>query len=372
MPRFSVVIPLWNKREGISRALTSVQAAAGDVDLEIIVVNDGSTDGSDLIAREMAREDDRIRVIDQRNGGVSAARNTGARQARADHLLLLDADDAWMEDHVAEISALVDRFPEAALYGTAYLRQTGGVHFRPDFFGVPASPEMIPSYFLSMSYGAMPISSSSVCVPKRTFDACGGFRTDLSHGEDRAFWAEASLHGAVAWSPKETSIYHLDAENRSTATWTTEKAKGYLRHLQDIRARILSGAIRPPASVLEMPLLLEHLEESMSSERYFLGRGAISRGQDKAAVEMIGSLIVDRQIDAVIALMGGRLSRSGQMPVAFPSRNRDRLVEEMGHRRAFFDAYLLGEKEWPEDPYRITHRETVKADADKEDPFEPS
>ena len=90
----SVIVPLFNGASTITRTLDSVLAQTWRA-LEVIVVDDGSTDvGPELVAG-VAAADDRVRLVTQPNSGVAAARNTGAAQARGDFLAFVDADDLW-------------------------------------------------------------------------------------------------------------------------------------------------------------------------------------------------------------------------------------------------------------------------------------
>lgn len=90
----SVVIPAYNAAATLDATLRSVRAQRHQA-LEIIVVNDGSTDRTRAIAEEHGRLDPRVRVLDQVNMGVAAARNTGWRHAQSDLIAFLDADDVW-------------------------------------------------------------------------------------------------------------------------------------------------------------------------------------------------------------------------------------------------------------------------------------
>ncbi|NLZ30356.1 MAG: glycosyltransferase family 2 protein, partial [Methanomicrobiales archaeon] len=117
MPEVSVVIPLYNKAPYIARALSSIIAQTRQ-DFEVIVIDDGSTDGGEEIVRGF--DDPRIRVIRQENRGVSAARNRGIEAARADFIAFLDADDEWMPTHLGALLRLRGRYPRAGAYGTAY------------------------------------------------------------------------------------------------------------------------------------------------------------------------------------------------------------------------------------------------------------
>ena len=92
MPRISVVVPIYNVEEFLGPCLKSVAGQSVD-DLEVVMVDDGSTDGSSAIAEDYARRDRRFRLIAQANGGLSRARNTGADYARGEYLAFLDSDD---------------------------------------------------------------------------------------------------------------------------------------------------------------------------------------------------------------------------------------------------------------------------------------
>ena len=92
VPRISVVVPIYNVEDYLEPCLRSV-AEQTVTDLDVVMVDDGSTDGSADIAREFARSDDRFRLVSQENGGLSKARNTGAAAAGGEYLAFVDSDD---------------------------------------------------------------------------------------------------------------------------------------------------------------------------------------------------------------------------------------------------------------------------------------
>ena len=93
----SVVIPLYNKRGLVSQTIATVLAQTYN-GYEIVVVDDGSTDGS--IDEVKAIADPRIRIVSRQNGGVAAARNTGIQHARGEFVAFLDADDRWAPQYL--------------------------------------------------------------------------------------------------------------------------------------------------------------------------------------------------------------------------------------------------------------------------------
>lgn len=101
--KISVIIPIYNKKSYMIQSLDSIVNQTYQ-DLEIILVDDGSTDGSSAICDEYAEMDERIHVIHQANGGVSAARNVGISAATGDYLSFVDADD-FLEQNAYELFA---------------------------------------------------------------------------------------------------------------------------------------------------------------------------------------------------------------------------------------------------------------------------
>lgn len=97
MPLVSVIIPVYNVEKYLRQCLDSVTAQTLS-DIEIICVNDSSTDGSLSILEEYAEKDDRIRVVTQKNGGAGAARNRGLSMASGKYLSFLDSDDFFEPD----------------------------------------------------------------------------------------------------------------------------------------------------------------------------------------------------------------------------------------------------------------------------------
>lgn len=96
-PQISIIIPIYNAEKYIKRCVSSVIDQSYDK-LEILLVNDGSTDNSLNICEAFAAKDNRIKVISQNNGGVSKARNTGLRLAKGEYVMFLDSDDYMLPD----------------------------------------------------------------------------------------------------------------------------------------------------------------------------------------------------------------------------------------------------------------------------------
>lgn len=98
----SVIVPVYNSQDYLRQCLTSIQKQTYPF-LEIILVDDGSTDNSEKICDEFATKDSRFKVFHQKNSGAAAARNLGIRKASGTFLSFIDSDD-WVEPHLYEVT----------------------------------------------------------------------------------------------------------------------------------------------------------------------------------------------------------------------------------------------------------------------------
>ena len=114
---FSVVIPAYNAEKNIKASINSVLSQT-EKDFEIIVVDDGSGDGTKSVIEQCC--DKRIRYIYQDNTGVSAARNRGIQESLGEFVCFLDSDDEWKENHLAVLKALIEKYDDCGLYITGY------------------------------------------------------------------------------------------------------------------------------------------------------------------------------------------------------------------------------------------------------------
>lgn len=118
----SVIIPMYNSKDTIVRALDSVKNQTLRCEYEVMVINDGSKDDSQSIVEQYIQEnpDFNVILINQENGGVSKARNTGLRLAKGDFIAFLDSDDAWFSDKLENQISLINQNPEIDFIGCAF------------------------------------------------------------------------------------------------------------------------------------------------------------------------------------------------------------------------------------------------------------
>jgi glycosyltransferase involved in cell wall biosynthesis len=213
-PPVSIVVPLCNKVRYVNRALNSVLAQTHQ-DFEVVVVNDGSTDGSEKVVRQY--RDARIRLVNQENAGEGAARNRGIAETRADLIAFLDADDEWLPCHLETVLRLRKNHPECGAYATAFTIVTPHGCRAPSRAGIPAPTfeGVLPNYFRTVR-GDHAVCSSAVAVPRETFNTCGLFPDGEPRRGDLDMWCRIALRRPIAFSTYIGAIYHQEAENRMT------------------------------------------------------------------------------------------------------------------------------------------------------------
>jgi glycosyltransferase involved in cell wall biosynthesis len=226
----SVIIPLYNKVRHVQRTIDAVLGQTHG-DFELIVVDDGSTDGSADVVRRCA--DPRVRLVVQENAGVSAARNRGATEAQSELVAFLDADDQWLPDFLETVLRLQDRFPHAAIWATAYsVVGFEGKPLQPAFSGTDVtSPEGGLIDYFRAAYQWTPMNSSTVMIRKNALMEVGGFPVELRCSEDRDTWIRLALRFPIAWSPLPKTVVYQNADNR-TADFCYTGVTPYFRRIR--------------------------------------------------------------------------------------------------------------------------------------------
>jgi len=191
----SVVIPVYNGEAFIARAIQSVLNQSIKP-FEVIVVNDGSKDGT---AEQLLAFEDKIRVISIQNGGVSNARNLGVKASTGDFIAFLDADDVWYEDKLKLQLEVFERYPNVGFsccdyefYDSALGLMTNHFQkFKHDsdiVFDMPISLPLIP--LVKVNFVG---TCSNVMIRKQVLDRVGLFNVSYKQSEDYDLWLRCSL-----------------------------------------------------------------------------------------------------------------------------------------------------------------------------------
>jgi len=183
-PAISVIIPSHNRRAFLKESVQSVLDQTFN-NFELIIVDDGSTDGT----QAADFDDARIQWIKQSNQGVSAARNAGIQKSRADWLAFLDSDDLWHHDKLEKQLLFHEGHPELSLSQTEEIWMREGVRVRPlKRHQKPHGDFFIPSLKLCL------VSPSSVFIHSNVFSQVGHFNENLPVCEDYDLWLRIALH----------------------------------------------------------------------------------------------------------------------------------------------------------------------------------
>jgi len=232
MPFFSVLIPLYNKENFIQRTLKSLFEQKFQ-DFDVIVVNDGSTDKSLDTVKSL--KSDKIRLLNQQNQGVAAARNNGVKLSNAQWIAFLDADDIWKPEHLQELKNCIDKLPEAELVSNAYKIKLEHSFIKTPVYSKNLSMDI--SYidnYLEYSFIDQLFWTSSIAVKKEIFEALEGFDEDLKTGEDLDFMIRFSKKYKIGYNPIHTITYNRITENNLSDAHTLLEKKKYIdKHLYE-------------------------------------------------------------------------------------------------------------------------------------------
>lgn len=189
-PAVSVIMAAYNVEAFIDAAITSVRAQTFSR-LELIVVDDGSTDGTAAVVERHAAADPRVRLRHQPNAGLSAARNHAMREARGAFFAILDSDDAWAPEFLALQLDVLERLPDVDIVtGNAWFE--GGPR-SGQAAGPSPDPRPAPD-LVRLLEDETAVFIMSV-FRRRVFDSIGGFDEAFRSNEDYDFWIRAALAG---------------------------------------------------------------------------------------------------------------------------------------------------------------------------------
>jgi GT2 family glycosyltransferase len=213
-PVVSVVTPAYNAARYLPETVDSVLAQTCS-DLELILVDDGSTDDTLTVARRLAARDGRVQVVATPNGGPAAARNTALATARGEFIALLDSDDLISPQYLAKQIAVLDANPEASIVTANAINRGGGATFdgKPYWPRTTGIQRLTPCDVIAQE--------DAVCIlsvfRRRVYETIGGFNPTFSGNEDYEFWLRAALAGFVILRNHETlGVYRRHAGSLSS------------------------------------------------------------------------------------------------------------------------------------------------------------
>jgi len=209
---FSVVIPLYNKAHTILNTLGSLLNQTFS-DYEVVIVNDGSTDNAIEIIKNNFK-DSRIRIINQENKGVSAARNLGVHESRNELIAFLDGDDELLPEYLYKMKEAIEKFPDAGMYCCAgFLRESNGTEYLRYSKKYKDEIQEI-NYFENPFFFT---HTSSTIIKKSEFNKTDRFPLNMKINEDLVLFCSLALITRVIYCPYPLSVYIRGVEGQATS-----------------------------------------------------------------------------------------------------------------------------------------------------------
>ncbi|HCN11492.1 MAG TPA: hypothetical protein DIS75_04025 [Chryseobacterium sp.] len=229
--KISVIIPVYNVERYLKQCLESVITQTFR-NLEIILVNDGSTDGSAQICNKFAKKDQRIKVIHQINGGVSSARNRGIKIANGDYITFVDSDD-WLTSDMYEnmVSIIVSaNLPEVVMCDFLNVKnnvsEKVNANIRNGFYNKEnIINELYPTLLVTENFGRIPIVSACICLFEKSLLVQNNiyFDEQLRYSEDYLFMAAVLINVQSFYYMKEHYYYnYLQVEDSRSKKYKPE------------------------------------------------------------------------------------------------------------------------------------------------------
>jgi glycosyltransferase involved in cell wall biosynthesis len=266
-PSLSVITPAYNVEPYLPRCIESVLAQTWQ-DLELVIIDDGSTDGTADVISDYAARDSRVRGFRGRNRGVSYARNVAMKHARGRYFGFIDGDDEWEPTFAATLIAVLAREPRVAVVTGNALNAGGGA-----LDGRPVRPW--PADACNLSFLDMIEHEDAVFIMsifrREVYDTIGGFNEALHRSEDYEFWLRAAAAGfAFRTHPEPLARYRRRADSA-----TADQAgmfEGIMTVLRSARG------FRHRARAEELGAIDRQLDKLQSDYVLTKGKAALMRG----------------------------------------------------------------------------------------------
>ena len=224
-PAISVILPVYNVEAYVREAVESILSQTF-TDFELIIINDGSTDGSGAILRDLAAHDTRIVLVERPNDGYVSALNEGLEMARADLIARMDADDVSMPERFALQHARMVQEPELAVLGSfsRVIDRGGGTVGLYDHFPLTPAAAM-----RCVEEHICPVHHPTVMMQRNAVLKAGGYRTAFCPAEDYDLWLRMiDLGYAIANLPQLLLNYRRHGANVTEVHWQAHGRSGIL------------------------------------------------------------------------------------------------------------------------------------------------
>jgi glycosyltransferase involved in cell wall biosynthesis len=272
--RVSAIIPTYNRRDRVMRAVRSALAQRL-APHEILVVDDGSNDGTAAAVGRLAESQPAIRYLQQRNAGPAAARNRGMEVATGNWLAFLDSDDEWTREKLHNAASLVAAMPDTEFVHSACSHRTrdGSLIHGPRH----AAEDLANKHFLMRGFT---LKTTTVMIKRSLAQSVGGFREDLRTCEDyEFFWRAVAQARGVGYVPARDAVIHVSDDGLS------------IRHTRSFLMQDNVAALGSAARWMERQPSLANLARVMRARQYWeyrtLLQHQLRRGALLPAVQLL-------------------------------------------------------------------------------------
>lgn len=229
MPKISVIMPVYNKARYIEKTVNSILSQTYK-DFEVIIVDDGSNDGSELICDKFEQMDSRVKVFHIENGGVSNARNIGIENAKGDYIQFIDSDDYISENMLYDLCQIIQNYtPDIIISGVKKVNHMGDeiIEVLPSMSGNKDKYSMMKNFAEEQKNTGIYGCVSNKLIKKSIIDNHKlKFNTNIWLAEDLDFYLELYNYISKIYFHQKSYYYYLqEAENSST---TSDKKNNYL------------------------------------------------------------------------------------------------------------------------------------------------
>jgi len=280
MPRVSVIVPTYNRKDYVQETIDSVLTQTY-TDFEVIVIDDGSSDGTGEVLRE--RYGDHIVYIWQENQGESVARNYGIEISNGEYIALLDSDDLWLPEKLAKQVLVLDANQDTLLVFTpSWLIDKHGKRLdeSPLWGNLLESDLTLEAFYL----GNLKPCPSSCMIRRNYLELVGGFDPTIQYGEDWDLWLKLRQQGPFAFidEPLTCIRQHSGSQWHSPCPETVDqRLASHIKILERFFADWPRGA---PNGLLEIALARSYGIAAFLD--YFIGRTALGQQRLLHAIQL--------------------------------------------------------------------------------------
>lgn len=281
-PRVSVVIPAYNAARTLGRALSSVQSQSVSAG-EIIVVDDGSVDGTADITRRFQE----VVCITIQHGGPAVARNVGWRSAAGDWVAFLDADDSWMVDKLERVSDVISSDHKVGVIYSDAFRVVNGVRWRRWSDDAPPHSGAVLGAILCGNF----VCQSTAVVRRDALVRVGGYDESFPAWEDIDLWVRLARYERFAYISEALAEYHMEG---------VASVSGNMEAMATGRWRSIVAALGwPEVQALSEAVRKQALKESLlqlGEAYYMLGRDVAARRTLRSLARQVPGMTLDPRL----------------------------------------------------------------------------